>query len=182
MRLVFPTQIRQLAAVVVSLMTVACAAKDTPATGRMDAASRAGDLPRLVRAGLIAANGARARWVSVHESCVIPFDAPDVLGCGSRDRVNLPDSIVALLREKVGLTDGVEPLFTCIRVSREISDGDSTLVSVNTTEVAVVDGVAASRTQWIWFRHTSKGDSTWIAGALAFPEGDVRPLTDSTRC
>jgi hypothetical protein len=143
-------------------------------------ATPAGDLQ--VSAARLVSGGAPIRWVSKTELCVIPFTAADYPGCDKRVRTFVSASAYMGIRSGHRMPSASEPHIRCLRVSKPIDFGDSSLVSVNTIDGAAVDGMSQSTTKWVWYWSRRGVDSSKVVESPVEPYSDVQPLTDSTRC
>lgn len=184
MRLIENRSVLALGAALVLQTSFACGKTEPamPDEGSRNTQPTAASTSRQEQALRLVLEGRSSRWVSPKESCVIPFDADNVIDCASRAPQVLSDTdFQALVRVAKQSARGT-PSLACARVSREIASGDSLLVSVSTVAGVEVDGGVEARSRWVWFRKIGARDSVWVVDAVAFASGDVQPITDSARC
>jgi hypothetical protein len=143
--------------------------------------SAQGAAARLRVAVREALQGGSARWLSPTVLCVAPFEQKTIQECTARPRLRHPaDALAAIRSELSSGTSGAA--VACVRVSRPIQMGDSTLVQVSTIGATVADGLVESQTTWVWFRPSSGKDSIRVDRNPYGGSSDVAPMTQETRC
>jgi len=125
--------------------------------------------------------GRSARWLSPTVLCVVPFDEKTIQECMNRPRSRHPADVQAAIRSELSWSTP-RGAIACVRVSRPIQMGDSTLVQVSTIGATVADGLAESQTTWVWFRPSAGKDSIRVDRNLYGGSSDVAPMTQETRC
>jgi hypothetical protein len=122
------------------------------------------------------------RWISRHELCVVPYDAPNVDECRARPLRQVAESQLEAIRAAVPDSTGTSDFVACVKVSREIALGDSSLVVVGTLGGIVVDDLAESRSHKVWFRPATNRDSIWVAPHSDVVSSDIAPIRDASGC
>lgn len=135
-------------------------------------------VPRVVRAAVLVAGGNTVRWVSRAPLCAAPIEVRTLDECSVGEPH--PDSLYRLVRSALKEADVSARGIACLRLSREITHGDSSVVLVGTVSDAVVDSFAESSSKFVWFRRMQDKESMWI-GESDVPTSDVAPMTES-RC
>jgi hypothetical protein len=125
--------------------------------------------------------GRSARWFSPSVLCVVAFDEKTISECMDRPRSYHPADVQAAIRSE--LSSGASgATIGCVRVSRPIQMGDSTLVQVSTIGATVADGLVESESTWVWFRPSAGKDSIHVDRNPYGGSSDVAPMTQEARC
>jgi hypothetical protein len=99
-------------------------------------------------AGLVVRNRG-VRWISHTVNCVPGVDSPTVEDCIQRSASTQPDSIYARVRESVTRPNADADSIACLRLGREIVNGDTTRVLVSLIGATVADGLVDSENIWV---------------------------------
>jgi len=137
--------------------------------------------PRSVRAVVMVAGDRPVRWISRKPQCVVPFDAPTLDDCVRQEAARHNDALITQVRAAVKAGEDARGI-ACLRMSREIASGDSTLIAIGTIGAAEVDGFAESSSRWVWFRRSALGDTVWTAPSEPSGVSDVAPIRTETGC
>ena len=122
------------------------------------------------------------RWIAESELCVVPFDEPTIPQCVARPRRPIPAAEVREFRRTLAAPEGAVADLACVRLSRLIREGDSTLVVVAMTGDAEADGLVESRSQWVWFPREWRSGPGWLITDPDRGTSDTHRMTDAARC
>ena len=134
-----------------------------------------------VMAATLAVGARGVRWVSSRIQCVPAVEVGTVDECTARPIELHPDSVRRVLRKALWTPDSAADSIACLRISREISRGDSTLVVVSIIGASVADGFAESESKAVWFWNADGHQFVWIAPNFS-PVSDVAPVLDESKC
>lgn len=126
--------------------------------------------------------GRAVRWISPRVLCVVPIEESTIQGCQARPQMRHDPDLQQTLRRAI--PDTGSSMLACVRVSRPIGVGDSTLVAVATTGSAIADGFVESKMSWVWFRGPggTKAHIDQIGPDGGSHSSDIAPMTDASRC
>jgi hypothetical protein len=150
----------------------------TAARSDGDHLSRQAVAQMAIKASELVAAGRPVRWVSPYEVCVPGLDAASIPECQTRAKVPIDSVVYTQLRRALRVEQGGRGEIACLRVSRVIPSGDSSLVAVATIGTAEADGFVESRMEWVVFR----GDQARVARDSRETSSDVAPLQKEFQC
>lgn len=102
--------------------------------------------------------------------------------CANRPTEAHPGSLYRQVRTALPASGDSSRGITCLRFSREIPRGDSSLIVIGTVNAAIVDNLAESESTWVWFRRIQDRDSVWVGQSATPGTSDVAPMTSESRC
>ena len=127
-------------------------------------------------------DGRPVRWLSRTELCVPPYDAASPVACAARPAQALDDTILRRIRDAVPDTVGTRDLLVCLRVSREIVSGDTTLVFVRTVGDVLVNRRARHEGYRVLFLPGEAADSVRVGRDPEMFEADGPPVEGEEGC
>jgi len=146
--------------------------------------SAQGGAARVRTAVREALQGKSARRLSPTVLCVVTFEQKTIPECFDGPRSRHPADVQAAIRSELFPVTWIDAsqAIACVRVSRPIQVGDSTVVAVATTGAIEVDGMVESQMTWVWFRPGAGKDSIRVQRNPSGGTSDVAPMREETRC
>jgi hypothetical protein len=126
-----------------------------------------------------AGSNAPVQWMSKRNLCAVGIEAQTVQDCVRVEGDTITEAEFLIRRAAIAPERaGAAPL-QCVRTSRAIQSGDSTLVAVLLIGSVEVDGFVEATTKWVWFRGTRSWVTDRPGGAST---ADVQPMRERGKC
>ena len=127
-------------------------------------------------------DGRSVRWLSATELCVPPVDAPDPLTCATRTPRRHAAAVHRRIRDAIPDSADARDMVVCLRVSREIVAGDTTLVLVRSVGEVLVNRRARHRGWRVLFTPDAAGDSVRVFEDRLMLDDDGPPVEERAGC
>lgn len=171
--------VARLSTLLFCVLVAASCARNADSTSAQRGASDPPDQDLFVSAIRTAGADAPVRWISKRHLCAVGIEAQTVQDCVRLEGDTITDTEFSIRRSAIASERAGTASLQCVRISRAIQSGDSTLVAVLMLGSIEVDGFVEATTKWVWFR----GTRSWVTDRPgAASSADVQPMRAQGEC